>query len=348
MNDIQIDKTLYRIIQGRLRFKRDGLVLYIQEPTKELMYESYEIYDDAYDLAYKRGNYIKPEVLQILIEQDLWTPLDDKEAKEYEKKVEDKKLEAYQNFTKERELFRIKREIRHLEKLWGRAVSKKTVYDSVTCEWAAELSRVNWLLEQTCFYPDGTKYDWKDMSIMDMAGYYGTQSIAAAMYRKIARSASWRSMWSSGKDTSLFGRPSCEYTKDQLTLCTYSKMYDNVYEHPDSPTEKVIQDDDCLDGWFIFQKRKREKEKKKSEVQGLIKNQKIANSGEIFVMAQDENEASNVYDINNPHARGIIRNREHQIEAADGEHVKQGDFADIQLENANLRRQNFVQHVRGK
>ena len=125
MNDIQIEKTLYRIIQGRLRFKRDGLVLYIQEPTKELMYESYEIYDDAYDLAYKRGNYIKPEVLQILIEQDLWTPLDDKEAKEYEKKVEDKKLEAYQNFTKERELFRIKREIRHLEKLWGRAVSKK-------------------------------------------------------------------------------------------------------------------------------------------------------------------------------------------------------------------------------
>ena len=82
MNDIQIDKTLYRIIQGRLRFKRDGLVLYIYEPTKELMYESYEIYDDAYDLAYKRGNYIKPEVLQILIEQDLWTPLDDKEAKE--------------------------------------------------------------------------------------------------------------------------------------------------------------------------------------------------------------------------------------------------------------------------
>ena len=90
MNDIQIDKTLYRIIQGRLRFKRDGLVLYIYEPTKELMYESYEIYDDAYDLAYKRGNYIKPEVLQILVEQDLWTPLDDKQAKEYEKKVEDK------------------------------------------------------------------------------------------------------------------------------------------------------------------------------------------------------------------------------------------------------------------
>ena len=85
MNDIQIEKTLYRIIQGRLRFKRDGLVLYIQEPTKELMYESYEIYDDAYDLAYKRGNYIKPEVLQILVEQDLWTPLDDKQAKEYEK-----------------------------------------------------------------------------------------------------------------------------------------------------------------------------------------------------------------------------------------------------------------------
>ena len=69
---------------------------------------------------------------------------------------------------------------------------------------------------------------------------------------------------------------------------------------------------------------------------------------EIFICYRENVIKTNVYDINDPHARGIIRTREHQIEAAEGEHVKQGDFADIQLENANLRRQNFVQHVRGK
>ena len=55
MSSIEIEKALYRIIQGRLRYKSyDGLVLYIYEPTPELIYQSHEIYDEAYDEAYKR------------------------------------------------------------------------------------------------------------------------------------------------------------------------------------------------------------------------------------------------------------------------------------------------------
>ena len=56
MSSIEIEKTLYRIIQGRLRYKvHDDLVLYIHEPTPELIFESYEVYDDAYDEAYSLG-----------------------------------------------------------------------------------------------------------------------------------------------------------------------------------------------------------------------------------------------------------------------------------------------------
>ena len=38
-------------------------------------------------------------------------------------------------------------------------------------------------------------------------------------------------------------------------------MYDNVYESHERPNDKIIEDDDCLDGWFIVQRRKHEKDK---------------------------------------------------------------------------------------
>ena len=53
MSSIEIEKTLYRIIQGRLRYKvHDDLVLYIHEPTPEIIYESHEVYDEVYDECY--------------------------------------------------------------------------------------------------------------------------------------------------------------------------------------------------------------------------------------------------------------------------------------------------------
>ena len=61
-------------------------------------------------------------------------------------------------------------------------------------------------------------------------------------------------------------------------------MYDNIQESMDCPTEDVINDDDMLDGWFIVQNRKREKDKKEKDVDlaekiarqlfGKVKNQK--------------------------------------------------------------------------
>ena len=68
MDDVFYEKTLYRILQGRLRLTLGDLVLYVYEPTPEMIEESYEIYDEAYKRAYFRGVYIKKELLEILVE----------------------------------------------------------------------------------------------------------------------------------------------------------------------------------------------------------------------------------------------------------------------------------------
>ena len=59
MDDAFYEKTLYRILQGRLRLTLGDLVLYVYEPTPELIEESFDIYDEAYKKAYFLGVYIK-------------------------------------------------------------------------------------------------------------------------------------------------------------------------------------------------------------------------------------------------------------------------------------------------
>ena len=69
MSSIEIEKTLYRIIQGRLRYKvHDGLVLYIHEPTPEIIYESHDIYDEVYEESYWKGIYVKEEIIAPIIQ----------------------------------------------------------------------------------------------------------------------------------------------------------------------------------------------------------------------------------------------------------------------------------------
>ena len=108
MDDILNEKTLCRILQGRLRCSLGGPALYIYEPTKEMLEESFEIYDQFYKEAYFKGVFLKQELLEVLIENDLWSPFDDREADKIEKDIEEHKLKAFESFYKTRDLINIK------------------------------------------------------------------------------------------------------------------------------------------------------------------------------------------------------------------------------------------------
>jgi len=345
MSSIEIEKTLYRIIQGRLRYKvHDDLVLYIHEPTPELIFESYEVYDDAYDEAYGKGVFVKQEIIPILLENDYWSPLDDKEAERLQKEIENKKLECFQNFVHKKQLLRLKRELAHLQKVWNKATSKKYTLDNITCSGTAAYTRSVFIIERTTKLADGSPYDWKEVPVSTAARFYRDNTVPEETLRKIARSEPWRGMWNGGKGTQLFGVPFSQITALQSRLCSYSRMYDSVFEHPESPNDKIIEDDDCLDGWFIFQKRKREKEKKQSEIDGMITNEKIRNSDEIYVVAQNREDASEIYNINDPTARNIIRERDEKITGKEG--MKFTELNDVQRQLQIERNKKFTDTMR--
>ena len=347
MDDIYYEKLLYRILQGRLRLKLGDLVLFVHEPSRDDIEESFEIYDDAYKKAYFEGVFIKNEIIEILLAQQMWSPHDDREADKIEKQIDDLKLEAFKSFYDPRKLHGIKAHIRAMEKRMAQFRMKKTVLDHTTCEGIASFAQRVWLVSKNTKNKDGSDYRWLDHSISTVVDRYTSETISHTDMRKIARSHPWRPMWSLGKSgTNLFGGLACDITQDQANLCSFSSMYDNVYESSESPKDKVIEDDDCLDGWFVAQRREIEKMKKQQEVDRLTSNPKISNSQEIFLMADSQEAAKEILDLNHPHSRGIIEQRNKQIDEAGS--MSFTKFADVQQEIALQNNRAQLDKIKGK
>lgn len=332
-------------MKGRLPFRERGLSLYIQEPTQELMYDSMEIYDDAYQKAYMDGVMIDDELNEFLFDHDIYTPFDDKEIEKLKKENENLKLNAYKSFLNKRELSGIKFALRANEQSQLKILNKKGQFSHLTCTGVATYCRWNWIIERSTFKKDGSRYAWKEVNVARLMSHYENSSISIKDFREVARSDNWRPIWNLGKKTgNLFNNPAYLMTKDQLLLCSFSTMYDNVYESPESPSDKLIEDDDCLDGWFIDQKRKMEKNKKEQEVNSMITNPKIANAGEVFLVANSPEEANEIHSLNSPQAEAARIGRMQTIiqrgEASDL------DFGDIKRDLAIQQNQKTMDNIR--
>ena len=334
-------------MKGRLNYRRGDLSLYILEPNQSLYFDSIEIYNDAYNDAYMKNVFLEDEVNDLLLDSGLWTPFDDKMAEDLKKEIDDIKVQAYHSFFNKKQLSNIKMRLRIKELEYAKLSMQKHQYDKYTCENVANLARWNWLIENSTYYKDTNElYDWKHINISNMVSYYEDNSITPSEFREIARTDPWRSTWAIGKKTgSIFSNPASEYTKDQVALSSYSMMYDNVYESPEQPDEGIINDDDCLDGWFIDQRRKMEKTKVEKDIESKLTNSKIANSNEVFMVAQSDQEANRVNSVNPPHVEQLKKQRMAVIQEKGN--VTDKDFADVKMDIEMKATQAFINSMKG-
>lgn len=327
---LEKDFTFLRIIKGRLNYRRGDLLLYFIEPTQDLLYDSIEIYEQAYDQAYHDGCYFKEDVLELLVSMDIWNPLIDQDIESIKKDMEELKIQAFKNCFKQRELAAIKKTIRAAERKMAELSAKKNQLDHLTCEGVASYARWNWVIENSVYYRDHRKYDWKHINILTAVAYYESHTIPVGDIRYIARNDPWRSMWNTAKKTGrLFDFPTTQYTKDQSLLCSFSSMYDNVYENPEAPDEQVIDDDDCLDGWFIEQRRKMDNEKKKQKVNSVLDKVKNKDAGEVFLFARNSEDLNSINELNTQ--RGMQMKKERMDMLQEKGVIKSDlEFADVQ------------------
>ena len=349
MDDIYYERILNRIIQGRLRLKLGDLVLFIYEPSADILEESFDIYEEAYEKAYFDGVYIDREIKEVLVNNNLWTPFDDREADEIQDQIEDHKVAAFKAFFRPKELKTIKASIRRMERDIVKLRQKKVQFDHLTCAGVANFARKSWILSKTTKNLDGSDFHFIKCSISSMLEFYSDKEITPGDFRKVARIDSWRSMWNSSKKRAdVFDKPSCFLDKNQLSLVSYSQMYDNVYESTDRPADKIIEDDDCLDGWFVLQKRKYEEDRKQKESEDLLSNEKIANSQEIYIMSRSDEETKNIYDMNSIGTKRIIQERKEFLNAQTEKDIHFKHLPDVEQERAINATNAGIQSLKGR
>lgn len=284
--------------------------------------------------------YINSEMANVLAEQDIWNPLNDIDIDKLKEEIDDVKLECFNNFYDKKKLKQCKHKLSNRQDSIIKLMFKKSSLNHLTCDGFAEMSRNNYIISRTVFFEDGSPYDWSQFDYSDILIFYQESTITSGQIREICRNDPWRSIWNiSKKRDNPLDRNFCEYTKDQLSLCSYSMMYDNVHEHPECPSEEIIDDDDCLDGWFVAQRRKSEQEKKHKTSTDVLTNPRIKNAKEIFIMADNKERAGDIFDLNDPNSRAIIQQREHVIQTK--EKVQDFEFMDIKMDLQQKKNEMF-------
>ena len=313
MTDADIELNIYRILSGVLYFYFKDEKYELRYPDNNLRYNANLLYQNIIN-SEKYMDWIREEnIVSVMIYLGLWTKDSMKIIKSLEKKVEDKKVSLYKSALFpdrqkkcQKDLDTTRDELNGLlmkkynffnNTLEGYAISLKN--EHIVCN---TLYKNNKLVLSGDIENNQTSY----MYFNDLLNKINKNIINMVDFKHIARSTLWRSFWNANKEN-IFPSSSTQWTDDQRTLVNVTKMYDSIYEHPDCPSTKVIEYDDMLDGWMIFQQRKIETMKKKQSLDDL--NPNLKNASEVFLMSHDSESYEEIMSLNDDSGRNRIKEK---------------------------------------
>jgi hypothetical protein len=231
--------------------------------------------------------------------------------------------------TKERQTFRLHLATAKTE--LNRLYNLRHSFDHATCAGIANYAKFQYIVEKSTFYSNGKKYNWNKTSPYLALTYYQDNIISEDDLREISHTTPWENIWSAGKKNGrLFEKPGVELTQEQQRLIMWSSMYDSIKDYTDCPADEIINDDDMLDGWLILKRQERENNMTQNQAGQLIKNDKIANSDEIYLVANTIDDAKKVDRLNTNFARDLKKKRFNFIE-------KKGEVSEVSLPDVQQR-----------
>lgn len=303
------------IRSGKVFVNHKNIDIEIRPLTVDQSFKACQIYNLAYENAISEEMMTEEDVNQWMIENELWTIHDDKREEGLKQDIERLKVEIY-NARKDRSIVNgIRKYLRAGESQLSSHLNKKYMYHQNTCEGIASTEKLTWIIKNTT-YCDNTLYDFDDISLQYVIDEWQSHFLSEKQSRDLARNDPWKSLWITRENsgTPLFSNPPCtELTFNQKNLLVWSQMYDNIQESLECPDKEVIEDDDMLDGWFIIQSKKREKERLEKEFESETNNEKIKNASEVFIVS-NKDRISKINDMNDPMSKMIKKQRQVAIE----------------------------------
>lgn len=299
MNDNDIELLLYRIISGKTIFNYNNEEYTLYSPSIEIKYRASIIYDNIIQEE-KYHDWLREENCEhLMISLGIWNISVPKQLKTFEQSLDDLKVNLFSSFAVPSKVKDIRKKIKTVKENIHKIYSSKNEFVSHTLEGYASSIKNEYIICNTLYKDNKLLFQNnsnKSYTLFNNLIYYIDRLIITTeIFKILARSNLWRGYWNSGKNN-IFDNCATSLTDEQRALLNISKMYDNIYEHPECPDEKVIEDDDALDGWMILQKRKNDKERKKAQFDASNPNMK--NAGEVFVIPESQDEREQILEMN--------------------------------------------------
>jgi hypothetical protein len=318
MNDEFLEILLHRILSGYLIFyyKQDKYEL--RKISNNLRYEADLLYENIiYDEKY--NDWIRQEhVDNILINLGLWTKDTVNIISKLEKSIDALKVQLFENFLNSTNQNRIRNSLNSTRNSLDKIRNIKTEFIANTLEGYAASIKNEFIICNSLFKNNKQvfEYDNTDKNATSLSYFnelvneINKYNISISNFKKLARHYIWKSYWNI-KNISMFPGTISEWTDDQRSLISFSQMYDSIYEHPECPDDKIIDDDDMLDGWMIVQRKKIEKAKKQASVDSI--NPNLKNANEVFLFGQKPEEVEEILSLNSKEGLNRIKEKVNYI-----------------------------------
>lgn len=316
------EMLIARIVSGLLRVGRDH---WLRPPTREQRLLAQAAYQDAYEDALAQECHTEDTLRAWLVRERLWSDEEEKLLEGLEKDIENLKVGLFQTFANRSKSRAAREALAGAKAKRDGLFARRHAFDQQTCGGLALQARLRYLVRQCLVTPSGRRVR-SAAALEEAATRYLTSRLGEAQYRELARTEPWRTTWSCRRsEGSVFGAPACDLTEEQRQLSAYSSLYDNIAEHPHRPSEEVTADDDALDGWLILQRR----EASKVRPEDFVRNEKILDCDEVFVVVDNDEDARTVESFNDPGAAAVKRQRLHHL--SQHGRVQEADMPDTRL-----------------
>lgn len=339
MNDIDhdLELLLYRILSGKVLFYYKNEQYELKSPSVNTRYEAQIIYDNIINDE-KYNDWIRADYLEnMLINLGLWSRDTTKIMKDIEKKIDRTKVNMYLSASISDKLKKLRRSLNEYRNQLNHILDHKINLFANTLEGYAAGIKNEYILCNTLFknnnrvFPKNITSDQASYVVFnDLVTEVNKQNLNIDTYKRLARSGLWRSYWNCNKER-VFDNSVCDWTDDQRTLVSVTRMYDNVYEHPECPADEIIEDDDLLDGWMIHQKEKTQRSKKQSQIDEM--NPKLKNAQEVFLMPQNEQDIEDIINLNTADSLMRMKQKINYVRSV-GE-AKEDELPDVQMDLRN-------------
>lgn len=327
-----IEELVYRIINGYYYININNQTYKVLSPNLEIKQSAHNIYLSIINSnKFDDTNWLrKSEADEILKTQQIWNQDKEEQLKILNNRLEDMKIELYLKFLDPTMKKKIKASLETGKSRIQDMMNMKSSMDHLTLEFYADGLKNEHIILNTVYnldnelvFGDNVDTNFFELIVTTINKY----SIGMDTLRAVARSDLWKSYWDAAKEQ-VFPLPAYNWTDEQRLIINLSKMYDSVREHPECPEDDVIIDDDALDGWMIFHRRRVEKERKKNKLMDAIGG-KYKNANEIFIVTNSVEEAKEIYSLNDPqamaainHMKSLAQSSDQPIQWADLPHVK--------------------------